>query len=441
MERRLYCLPIVESHLDPDPMTTIDSPRERPRVAIIYHFFAHYRAAVVEELARSEAADYDFFADTCDYEGSIKTAEFSPAVRFHRCRVRQLRGPIMWQRGLIGLALSRRFDTMIFLAGPYWPATWLSAMLARLAGKRVFFWGHGWNSPPRGFTGVVRNAFYRLAHQLLLYGHDGKQLGLAQGWRPNRLHVIFNSLDVKAQNAALAALPSDSVDATRRRLFGSSDRPVVICTTRLVPHRRLDLLIEALKLLADQGVHANLLIVGDGPERHALERQAKALGVSAVFTGAVYAERDLAPLITCANVMAAPGKIGLAAMHALAYGVPIVTHDDPDDQMPEYEAAIPGLTGGSFRRGDAKDLARALRPWLAQARPPQAVQQACRQVIDRFYNPWFQRAAIDRAVLGREADDIFWLREGVPRPAEADGESQRTAPFGAVASRAGGDRP
>lgn len=417
-------------------MPTFDSPRERPRVAIIYHFFAHYRAAVVEELARSGAAEYDFFADTRDYEGSIKTADFSPAVRFHRCPVHQLRGPIMWQRGLLRLALSRRFDTMIFLAGPYWPATWLASVLARLAGKRVFFWGHGWNSPPRGFTGALRNGFYRLAHQMLLYGHDGKQLGLAQGWTPERLHVIFNSLDVAAQDAALAALPDDSVETTRQRLFGRADLPVVICTTRLVPHRRLDLLIEALKLLADDGVHANLLIVGDGPERESLERQATSLGVPAVFTGALYAEKDLAPLITCANVMAAPGKIGLAAMHALAYGVPIVTHDDPDDQMPEYEAAIPGLTGGLFRRGDARDLARALRPWLAQARPPQNVQRACRRVIDRFYNPWFQRAAIDRAVLGRGADDIFWLREGVPQPA-----AQNTSTDGPRSAGAAGAPP
>ena len=388
-------------------------------MAVVYHFYAHYRAAVVEELARSTVADYEFLGDDRDFQGSIKAATFSDRVRFRKCPCRQIKGPTMWQRGVIGAALGSRYDTIVFLSSPYWPATWIGALVARLRGKRVLFWGIGWIAQPRKLKDRVRAAYYLLAHDLLLYGHNAKQIGIAEGFGPERMHVVFNSLNYAAQREAEAGLPADSVTQVRQRLFANPDRPMVVCTTRLVPHRRLDMLIEALRLLREEGIEANLALVGDGPERQALEAQARVAQVPTTFTGALYREEEIAPIMTAANILVAPGMSGLATMHALGYGVPVITHDDPFEQAPESEAIQAGVTGDLFRRGDVHDLARAMRPWLASPRPPRHVAEACRGIVARFYTPWFQRAAIDRAVLGREADDIFWLREGVPQPSEA----------------------
>lgn len=386
----------------------------RPSAAVIYHFFAHYRAAVTECLARSASVRYAFYGDDHDYEGSIQPAELRPPVDFRLRRCIPLYRHIMWQRGLLGVALGREHDVLIFLANPYWPATWVTAALGRLRGKRILFWVHGLPADRRGRRARILRYFYRLAHGYLLYGHMAKQHGMACGISPERQHVVFNSLDVAAQRRAARDLPPDTVERVRTRLFGDAKRPMVICTTRLIAIRRLDLLIEALRILRADGIDCTLALVGDGPERGALERQAKEAGVPTAFTGALYDEVEIAPIMAAANVLVAPGKVGLAAMHSLGYGVPVVTHDDPADQMPEWEAIIPGVTGDLFRHGDVNDLARAIRPWLLLSERPDHVRKACLEMIDRFYNPWFQRAAIDRAVRGAPADDLFWLREGVP---------------------------
>ena len=56
--------------------------QKRRSVAIIYHFFPHYRKAVVEALARSELADFTFIGDDHEYLDSIEPAKFSDSVRF-----------------------------------------------------------------------------------------------------------------------------------------------------------------------------------------------------------------------------------------------------------------------------------------------------------------------------------------------------------------------
>jgi hypothetical protein len=40
-----------------------------------------------------------------------------------------------------------------------------------------------------------------------------------------------------------------------------------------------------------------------------------------------------------------------------------------------------------------------------------ATAAACRSVVERFWNPGYQRCAIERAVLGQPADDLFDRRE------------------------------
>lgn len=62
---------------------------------------------------------------------------------------------------------------------------------------------------------------------------------------------------------------------------------VVGTVTTLTPHEGLGTLIDATAILNDRKIPARILIVGDGPERTALERHAAASSVSATFTGRV----------------------------------------------------------------------------------------------------------------------------------------------------------
>src|SRR5438874_2485177 len=68
--------------------------------------------------------------------------------------------------------------------------------------------------------------------------------------------------------------------ANRRSELGLQDRPIIIAVGRLVPIKRTALLLDALSLLRRRVPSAHLLVVGEGPERRALQKQAERLGVA-----------------------------------------------------------------------------------------------------------------------------------------------------------------
>src|SRR5207244_1704042 len=93
----------------------------------------------------------------------------------------------------------------------------------------------------------------------------------------------------------------------RARLGLPADAFVVAGLGRFVPVKGFDLLVAALPPLVAAVPSARLVLVGDGPERRALEAQAVALGVRGrlLVTGAM---PDIAVGLAAADALAAPSR-------------------------------------------------------------------------------------------------------------------------------------
>ena len=155
--------------------------------------------------------------------------------------------------------------------------------------------------------------------------------------------------------------------------------------------KKLDLIFRAAALNRAAGIDYNLLIIGDGPERERLENLSRSLGLAerTWFYGACYDESTLNSLIYNCDICCSPGNVGLTALHALSYGVPVVTHDDFETQMPEYEAIIPGKTGALFERDNVEAMAAAISSWLSDHHGVEARRQVrsdCYKAIDAEWN-------------------------------------------------------
>ncbi|MFD8273386.1 glycosyltransferase family 4 protein [Streptomyces flaveolus] len=165
--------------------------------------------------------------------------------------------------------------------------------------------------------------------------------------------------------------PDSGGDEVRARL-GLTDRPVVVCVSRLVPRKGQDTLIRAMPRILAAEPDAVLLMVGGGPYEKDLRRLAQDTGVAASvrFTGAVpWAE--LPAHYGAGDVFAMPCRtrrggldvegLGIVYLEASATGLPVVAGDSggaPD-------AVLDGETGWVVRGGDVAQTADRVTTLLA----------------------------------------------------------------------------
>ncbi|MFI1796007.1 glycosyltransferase family 4 protein [Streptomyces sp. NPDC020379] len=156
----------------------------------------------------------------------------------------------------------------------------------------------------------------------------------------------------------------DSGGAAVRARLGLTDRPVVVCVSRLVPRKGQDTLIRAMPRILAAVPDAVLLIVGGGPYAKDLRELADATGVARAvhFTGPVPWE-ELPAHYGAGDVFAMPCRtrrggldvegLGIVYLEASATGLPVVAGDSggaPD-------AVLDGETGYVVRGGSAEQSA------------------------------------------------------------------------------------
>lgn len=374
-------------------------------VGIVYHFFAYYRDPVLKELLSSTQYDYWFVGDRTDPSNKVLRGAtiinhpkfvYAPGYLWGRC---------LFQRGVMHFALRRDIDVIIYLGDAQILSTWLSAILARLTGKKVYFWSHGWIRSDPWLKSIIRDSFYRLGSSgMMLYGNRARQIGIEKGFDPNRLYVIYNSVDYDQCKRIRQEIIPSQLEGVLRENFSNPSLPMIICTSRIVKERCLDLLLDALGILKERGYDVNALIVGGGAEKNALERIAEDLALPVKFYGECFDEKVLASLFMAAKVTVVPNYLGLTAIHSLGYGIPVITNDNPELHGPEWEAIRPGVNGDFYRYGDVGDLADKIHQWTQpRAEQEGELRARCIQSVEQRYTPQAQREAIEYALSGKPA--------------------------------------
>lgn len=165
---------------------------------------------------------------------------------------------------------------------------------------------------------------------------------------------------------AVIANPLPSVDPSAAPVVLPQGR-YLLGVGRLAPQKRWDRAIEALARLDDPAIQ--LVILGEGSERAALEAQVTALGLGERVHIPGYAADPHPAIVGAAVVVLTSDFEGVpgAIREALAAGTPVVTTDS--------SVAIPELVGADggtiVPRDDAPALVAALNHWLepGRARP------------------------------------------------------------------------
>lgn len=128
----------------------------------------------------------------------------------------------------------------------------------------------------------------------------------------------------------LAGVPDSETYLTERdtQVPGEGDEWVFAAAGNLIPRKGFDLLLDAVARFRQEVGPCRLRIIGDGPEKEALEAQATRLGIadSVEFLGSV-AHEEMAELLAGAHLFVfttLKDLIGRVVVEALSVGTPVV---------------------------------------------------------------------------------------------------------------------
>ena len=392
-------------------MNNLDKPVKS--VAVIYHYFALYRYSVLNELMKAKHIKYTFFssrtsgndiktinpdyANSAIIDGGLRW-KFIKNIWFYKKR-------FLWQKGIIGLALKGNFDAFILLGNVYFISTWIAAMIIRFRGKKLYFWTHGVTSNEKGLKWFLRRALYNISNGLLLYGNGAKSVIQNNGFK-KEIHVIYNSLGAAEEIIINNKITNDRRINKKNELFRDPNLPIIIFVGRLTYYKRLDQILEASRILADEDFKINILFVGDGLALKSLKNLAQSLNLSEYcnFYGPCYDNKELELLFDISSICVSPGEVGLTAMTSLGNGTPVITHDDFNFQKPEYEAIIPGINGLFFKRNSVTDLAFTIKKWIDGHKniSHEVIKNTCHKIIKEKYNSTYQATLINEIILRNE---------------------------------------
>lgn len=272
---------------------------------------------------------------------------------------------------------------------------------ARMAGVPIVFatvhiagnYAYGWKAKfMLRLASMFCDAFICVSRGVEEFWFGTSEVFDAQSQRGRRHFTIYNAVEVQEVESAIAGVQ-------RKRLqsqLGLADGPVIGIVGRLARQKGHVHLLEAFAAIAGRVPGASLLIVGDGPERDALETTAATLGVEkrVCWLGAVPPGEALS-LYAVMDVFAMPSLFegfGLTAVEAMAAGLPVVASDVEGLN----EVVEEGVTGYLCPAGDSSRLAERLLELLTNTDLAREMgEQGRRRAVAEFSQERFERSMLE----------------------------------------------
>jgi phosphatidylinositol alpha-mannosyltransferase len=302
------------------------------------------------------------------YNGSIARLAFGPRVA-----------------GRIRVAVRRGRPDLLHVHEPFAPSVGLLAVtVTRVPAIATFHASAGGSRIYRAASPALRPVYRRLAGRIAVSEEARRTVEKVLG---DGVRVIPNGVDCDR----FAGLPEPTGET-------------VLFVGRLEQRKGARVMVEAFARLAERRADAELVLVGEGPERRDVEAAIpEGLRERIVLTGRVDAV-ELPQMIGRAAVVCAPSlggeSFGIVLLEAMAAGKPVVA-----SSIPGYAAVVrDGVDGILVAPGDAAALAGALHTVLGDPKRARAMGRAGAERARSF----------DWSVIATQIEEVY--AEALERP-------------------------
>ena len=346
-------------------------------------------------MANELGCEYYIFEDSS--ASGIKKFNYDDLSGF-KCVVQPyyLFGKFYWQNDTIRL-VNDDYD-LVIVGGSYCVAYWPLIICRRLLGRKVASWSHGMYGRETGLRKLVKTWFYKLCDMNFVYNDRAIELMVDCGIDRSRIQKVGNSLDTDHDWKIRKTLCK--TDIVKKHFHNNN--PTLVFVGRVTKEKRLDMILDAMKTIKEDGIETNLIVVGKDIDEVNLENVASVygLGKNLFMYGPCYDDAILGELFYNSDLCVSPGNVGLTAVSAMTFGCPVISHSNFSYQGPEYAAIIPGETGDFFEQGNVRDLASVIKKWVSPEiiAIRDEVRMNCYNEIDRNWTIYSETEAFRRGI-------------------------------------------
>ncbi len=357
-------------------LTTASAPSERPRIALLEGIAAIYRLPFYQGLAERQDMVFHLY-DGLAWQG--RTADQAavplplPGSRGTNLYWPDQSGRIAWSSGAWA-ALRSNADAIVVGQHIHDGAIWLLWLRRRLFKRpRLLAMGH-FRLDGRGLMARLRRLFVKGIDGALCYTSAGRDACLRHGVPAQHVTELSNTLDT----AGLLAMASDRSSRRaelRQHLGVAQDEAVFLFVGRLYAEKRVDVAVQAVSQLSARGYACRLVVAGDGPMRDAV------IGRRHVtWLGRLYDDRVLADWFAVAEALLLPDAVGLAAVHAMANEVPVISLANGHAHGPEFGYLEQGRT--ALLANDLTGLVDSMQRLIETPELRHDMARACRRTAE-----------------------------------------------------------
>jgi glycosyltransferase involved in cell wall biosynthesis len=266
----------------------------------------------------------------------------------HLPAIHTIKNIFHWQSGVVAIGLTK-FDVVVIDGDVRYLSNIVLLLKARLCGVPVVWWGHYRSSTSKNWRVLLRLFLLRLSNAVLFYTDN--EVALFKKKFPKsviRVGALNNGLD------------NSKIISNREKYVSQFRKNEILFIGRLTKKAEIDVLVRAVAQIRDVDIKVH--IIGDGPLLKTLKQLSRELNIQSTFHwhGIVVNESSISTIANRCKLFVYPGAVGLSVIHAMNYGLPIITHGDELAHMPEYYATKKKKVGMCFERSSVKSLASVI---------------------------------------------------------------------------------
>ena len=267
----------------------------------------------------------------------------------------------MWQKNISISAKYKKGDVVLISGNPRILTNYLIIVIAKFRGLKIVWYGQGWTAGSNNLRNFIKRIIMSFCDVVILYTEKEVENTNLFYFGDKKLHFLNNTVDTVDIFSIKKKIKENMLESFLKQNT-LEEKKIILFVGRLEGKEMLSVLLDSFDKVLSKVENALLVVIGSGSMASKYKQKSISNGIShnILWLGPEYKEKNLAYWFLVAHCFVYPGAIGLSLLHAFSYNLPVITHNNLKNHMPEISAFKDQHNGLMFEEGNAHDLANKI---------------------------------------------------------------------------------